>query len=64
MRYVLTLLFGERIKGEKVPPPNFHTTYPPVQLSEPEWNEELRPGSQYYTPVKYFPQYGWKYKGK
>jgi len=60
MKYILTILFGEKIKGEKVLPPSFRTTHPSIQLSETEWYSELRPASQYFQPAKYYSQNSWR----
>lgn len=64
MKYIRTLLFGERVKGEKAPLPTFHTTHPPIKLSETEWYQELRPASQYHKPSKYFSGNSWRFETK
>lgn len=64
MKYILTILFGERVKGEKVLPPSFHTTHPPTKLSETEWYQELRPASQYFESAKYFSGNSWRFEAK
>jgi len=47
MKKILTLIFGQRAQGEKLPPPTFKATFPTERLSESEWAKEVKFGSRY-----------------
>ena len=47
MKQVLTLIFGQRAKGEPVPEPTFKTTYPDHRPDETKWAKDYNFGSRY-----------------
>lgn len=54
MKKILTLIFGQRAQGEKLPPPTFKVTFPPERLSENEWAKEVKFGNRYGTRGSFY----------
>ena len=47
MKQVLTLIFGQRAKGEPIPEPSVKTIYPDNRPNEIEWAKKYNFGSRY-----------------
>jgi len=54
MKKILTLIFGERAQGEKLPPPTFRVTYPFNRPPEDVWTREVKFGSRYGTRGSFY----------
>ena len=47
MKFILTLLFGERAQGETLQQPTFRSTYPANRPDENQWAKDYNFGSRY-----------------
>ena len=47
MKFILTLLFGERAQGESLQQPTFTTIYPAHRPDENQWAKDYSFGSRY-----------------
>ena len=49
MKVIKTFIFGERAKGEPLPPPSFKLTVPRNRPTQDEWVKLVKFGSRYGT---------------
>lgn len=55
LNYYLALFFlGPAAQGEKLPNPTFKSTYPPKQISQEEWFNELNVGLLSHRKAVFF----------